>query len=56
MGPRIIAPSFLVIVRFDNAWQTLAKASHEVSSVVQQLVQDQVLGEAAIAARPLLVC
>lgn len=27
----------------DDAWQTLAKGSHEVSSVGQQLVQDQVL-------------
>lgn len=52
MGPRIIASSFLAILRIDDAWQTPAKGSHEVSSVGQQLVQDQVLGEVAIAARP----
>lgn len=52
MGPRIIASSFLTILRIDDAWQTPAKGSHEVSSVGQQLVQDQVLGEVAIAARP----
>lgn len=37
-----MVPSLLA-VSIDDAWQRPAKGSHEVPSVGQQLVQDQVL-------------